>query len=125
MQRVKSNPWLLVAAAGMLMLAAVRVDAAPITELPSNNSNGSALGQSILAAPRYEIGPVLMADEFSLENAPAPPICGACDLNASPADEPSIFAPIITDVPEPASVLLAAAGLGLLWALRLCRRASA
>lgn len=118
MYRSKPNLCMGIAAA-CIPLMAIPVGAAPIAELPAPDPNRSVLVQSILELPELQGRPILAADQFTMESLPAPPTCGACDLSAAPVEAPSAFLPIITDVPEPVTALLAAVGLGLLGILRL------
>ncbi len=114
--------WLVAICAAVCVLAppGASLQAAALLEPPAPKATKSLLLESMLSKPEFEPVMVLMADEFSLESADPPPICGSCDLNApSQAAELSMF-PIVTDVPEPASYALV--GLGLIVAFGLRRR---
>ncbi|QOY86487.1 PEP-CTERM sorting domain-containing protein [Paludibaculum fermentans] len=94
------------------------LQAAVLAEPPAPKALKNLLVESMLSKPEFEPVMVLMADEFSLESAAPLPICGRCDLNApaQPA-ELGIF-PLVTDVPEPASLALVGLSLTIVFGLR-------
>ncbi|MGJ5815200.1 PEP-CTERM sorting domain-containing protein [Paludibaculum fermentans] len=102
----------------VLALSESSVQAAALTEPPAPQVAKSLLVQSMLSKPEFEPAVILMADESSLEAAEAPPICGNCDLNAPTQPTTFDIFPIVTDVPEPASLGLLGLGLTMTFGLR-------
>ncbi|MBN9658281.1 MAG: PEP-CTERM sorting domain-containing protein [Acidobacteria bacterium] len=92
--------------------------AATLQGLPVPPASSNQLVRSMLAEPEFGPAVILMEDEESLAALPAPPICGACDLSAASTDAIQDATPVVTDVPEPASLALAGFGLTGIFLLR-------